>query len=212
MSQLAEMCCVLCLKKTQPGTSAQDIEFLQNIHESSRHMSDLVKGILANEGLEQQGLELGDVDASTLCRDLIAFNDPAAVRKQIEISAQIEPGIVLHADKTRLREALDNYLSNAIKYSPVGKQVSVTLKILPDTRQVEFGVRDQGPGLTEDDKSRLFGKFVKLSARPTGGESSTGLGLSIVKTIIQMHGGNVGCDSTQGQGAYFWARLPLKRK
>jgi len=69
-------------------------------------------------------------------------------------------------------------------------------------------VQDEGSGLTEDDKSKVFGKFKKLSAKPTGGESSTGLGLPIVKTIIELHKGVVGCESQPGKGAYFWARLP----
>jgi protein-histidine pros-kinase len=203
---------MLEMKKADPAASAQDIEFLEGIHEASKHMSDVVKGILANEGLEQQRLSLEDVDASALCRDLVGFNRPAAGRKQIDLVEDVAPDIVLCADKTRLREAFDNYLSNAIKYSPGGRKVFVSLKALADGRQVEFGVRDQGPGLTDDDKAKAFGKFKKLSAKPTGGESSTGLGLSIVKTIVEMHGGSVGCDSVYGQGAYFWARLPLKKK
>ena len=77
----------------------------------------------------------------------------------------------------------------------------------PDT--LEFRVADQGPGLTNADQKKVFGKFQRLSARPTGGESSTGLGLSIVKSVAEMHGGSVGCDCETGQGAQFWMRLPI---
>ena len=69
-------------------------------------------------------------------------------------------------------------------------------------------VKDQGEGIGEDEKVKLFGKFQKLSTRPTAGESSTGLGLSIVKTIVELHQGEVGCDSIVGQGSRFWLSLP----
>ena len=75
-------------------------------------------------------------------------------------------------------------------------------------RMIEFGVRDEGPGLTDNDKNRVFGKFQKLSAKPTGGEFSAGLGLFLTKAIVELHQGAVGCESKPGHGAYFWARLP----
>ncbi|MEW9572244.1 PAS domain-containing sensor histidine kinase [Rhodanobacter sp. Si-c] len=202
---------MLDMKMGEPGASEQDIEFLKSIHEASSHMFEVVKGILNNEGLEQQGLTITgkNVDLSALATDLAQFACPSAARKSIELVAVITPNIGFLGDKTRLREAFDNYISNAIKYSPSGKTITVSLTFSADGRWIEFGVRDQGPGLTDEDKSKLFGKFKKLSARPTGGESSTGLGLSIVKAIIELHGGHVGCDSTPGQGAYFWAQLPV---
>ena len=203
---------MLDIKKSAPNIPAQDIEFLQNICDASLHMSNIVKGILESEGLEQQGamLDFKEVDLSALCTSLIRINEAAAMKKGILITYEIEPGVVVQGDKTRLQEAFDNYVSNAIKYSPGGKKVTVSLKKVQDLGQIEFGVKDEGPGLTEEDRSKLFGKFKRLSAKPTGGESSTGLGLSIVKAIIELHNGKVGCDSQPGQGAYFWARLPMQ--
>jgi PAS domain S-box-containing protein len=208
---LAEI--MLDMKRAQPDASEQDIEFLKSIHEASSHMFEVVKGILANEGLEQQGLILTDdtVDLSLLVADLVQFASTSAARKEIQLHATVTASIRFRGDKTRLREAFDNYISNAIKYSPAGASVTVSLTHTDDGRWIEFGVRDEGPGLTDEDKSKLFGKFKKLSARPTGGEISTGLGLSIVKAIIELHGGQVGCDSEVGQGAYFWARLPVAK-
>ena len=203
---------MLDMKMAEPNASEQDIEFLKSIQEASSHMFDVVKGILENEGLEQQGLKLTDacIDLSVLISDLAQFAAPSATRKHIQLNAVVAPDIRFTGNKTRLREAFDNYISNAIKYSPPGKAVTVSLFVTADNAWIEFGVRDEGPGLTDDDKSKLFGKFKKLSARPTGGESSTGLGLSIVKAIVELHGGHVGCDSQLGHGAYFWARLPAR--
>ena len=209
ISGLAQI--MLDMKKGEPNTQGQDIEFLQSIVEASSHMSEVVKGILATEGLEQQGLSINreSVDLSRLCHDLMRVNERVAEKKGIPLTCSITEGISMHGDPTRLREAFDNYVSNAIKYSPVGKKVAVVLQPLDGGRQIEFGVRDEGPGLTDEDKKKVFGKFKRLSAKPTGGELSTGLGLSIVKTIIELHHGTVGCDSEYGHGSYFWARLPV---
>jgi len=205
---LAEI--LLEMKRGDESAPKQDIELLQSIYDASSHMSEVVNGILENEGIEQQGLGTEEgVNLSALCTELVRFSESMARRKNIRLISDIRPGIVVYGNATRLHEALDNYISNAIKYSPPDKTVSITLAPIEGGKQVEFGVRDQGPGLTDEDKTRVFGKFKKLSAQPTGGESSTGLGLSIVKTIIELHHGTVGCESRAGEGAYFWARLPL---
>jgi signal transduction histidine kinase len=83
------------------------------------------------------------------------------------------------------------------------------LSMSVDDRGIAIRVKDEGPGLSQEDMSRLFGRFQRLSARPTGGESSTGLGLSIVKRIVELHGGTVDAQSAgPGQGATFVIRLP----
>jgi signal transduction histidine kinase len=113
----------------------------------------------------------------------------------------------LSCDPDRLREAIDNLISNAIKYSPVGGNIELNMSLADE--DILIRVADEGPGLSEEDVSRLFGRFQRLSARPTGGESSTGLGLSIVKRIIELHGGRVGAQSPgPGRGTTFTIRLP----
>jgi signal transduction histidine kinase len=110
-------------------------------------------------------------------------------------------------DADRIREAIDNLVSNAIKYSPIGGKIA--LLITGDADYVRISISDEGPGLSPEDLDRLFGRFQRLSAKPTGGESSTGLGLSIVKRIIDMHGGEVNADSPgPGRGAIFTILLP----
>jgi signal transduction histidine kinase len=106
----------------------------------------------------------------------------------------------------RIEEVIDNLVSNAIKYSPHNKKISIFVRhITGDHNQkfVQFEVKDEGPGLSEQDKTKVFGSFQRLSARPTGGESSTGLGLSIVKQLVELHDGKIWVDSKQGSGSSF---------
>jgi signal transduction histidine kinase len=106
-----------------------------------------------------------------------------------------------------MREAIDNLVSNAIKYSPIGGKIAVLVNHTDNNTVIH--IADEGAGLSPEDLGRLFGRFQRLSAKPTGGESSTGLGLSIVKRIIDMHGGQVTAESPgPGQGSTFTIVLP----
>ena len=110
-------------------------------------------------------------------------------------------------DSDRMREAIDNLVSNAIKYSPIGGKI--TLLVNHDSDNTIIRVTDEGAGLSPEDLGRLFGRFQRLSAKPTAGESSTGLGLSIVKRIVDMHDGQINADSRgPGQGSTFTIILP----
>jgi signal transduction histidine kinase len=123
---------------------------------------------------------------------------------------EAEAGCVVIGDIQRLQELVDNVLSNAIKYSPKGSQVWVKLAHASPS-SVRFSVKDEGPGLSAEDKKRLFGKFQKLSARPTAGETSTGLGLAIAKSIAELHNGRIWAESEFGLGATFFVELPVKQ-
>src|SRR5262249_35857427 len=114
-------------------------------------------------------------------------------------------------DYERLREAIDNIVSNAIKYTPGGGAIDVVL--LDADGNALIRVRDSGPGLTKGDLALMVTRFQRLSAKPTGGESSTGLGLAIAKKIVDLHGGELTAESAgPGTGACFTILLPLKLK
>ena len=105
------------------------------------------------------------------------------------------------ADVSALGQILDNLISNALKFSPPGKQIFVSVR--PAGKHAECVIRDEGPGFTVEDKTRMFRRYGRLSARPTGGEPSTGLGLSIVRKLVQAMNGELLCESNPGQGAAF---------
>jgi len=147
------------------------------------------------------------VDVAALVSEVTDANQPSATNKQQTIKVSAPPTFVTMCDADRMREAIDNLVSNAIKYSPIGGEINVLVSREQDKTIIR--IADEGAGLSPEDLGRLFGRFQRLSAKPTAGESSTGLGLSIVKRIIDMHGGQVTAASPgPGRGSTFTVMLP----
>jgi signal transduction histidine kinase len=133
------------------------------------------------------------------------YRQPAEA-KQITLHFSNEaPENVVSADEQALMQVLENLVSNAVKYSPHGKQAFV--RILRNGDAVRIEIQDEGEGISEEDMKKLFGKFARLTARPTGGEHSTGLGLSIVKRMVEAMNGKVWCESELGKGSTFIVEL-----
>lgn len=181
------------------------------MYRAAAQMLTIINELLEIAALESGKLRLNKIllDAGELCRTIVANNEQLAKRKEQSITLQCEENLLIDADADRLREAIENLLSNAIKYSPRGKTISLFAR--RDEESIRISVRDEGPGIDEAERGKLFGKFQKLSSQPTGGESSTGLGLAIVHTIVAMHGGTVGVESEVGSGSTFTIELPLER-
>jgi signal transduction histidine kinase len=148
------------------------------------------------------------IDLAILVEEVAEANRPMADRKEQTITVAAPPDHIAQGDADRVRDAIDNLVSNAIKYSPIGGKIE--LSVLRAGDGIVIQIRDQGPGLSPEDISRLFGRFQRLSAKPTAGETSTGLGLSIVKRIVDLHGGRITVESAgPGQGATFVMILPV---
>lgn len=150
------------------------------------------------------------VNASFLVSNVVSMNLPLAERKNQTLHFSYEKDLYVNADEGKLTEIVDNLVNNAIKYSPMGTNIFVRVKETAD-HKVVIEVEDEGLGLTIEDKSKLYQRFTRLSAQPTGGENSTGLGLSIVKVLVEAHEGTISAESEgQGKGCKFIVELPTR--
>lgn len=191
-----------------PGSAG---EYAGYAGQAARRMVDIINRLLESDAVERGRLPLSPdtVDVAKLALALAGALQPQADAKFQRIHTTVGDDCLVEGDENWLRQVLENLLSNAIKYSPQKRSIRLTVR--KGDGKVVIDVGDEGPGLTEGDKAKLFGKFQRLSARPTGGETSTGLGLSIVKQLVDLHSGRVWAESDgPGTGARFLVELPAK--
>lgn len=182
---------------------------IEHIRDAARRLTSMVDHLISDAMADAFDITIRreSVDVAALVHEVVEANQPLAQNKQQIISVSAPAHLATMCDIDRIREAIDNLLSNAIKYSPIGGRIAV--EIADNGAGVVISIGDQGAGLSPEDLSRLFGRFQRLSAKPTAGESSTGLGLSIVKRIVDMHGGEVTAKSDgPGKGSTFTIVLP----
>jgi signal transduction histidine kinase len=149
------------------------------------------------------------VNVNTIAQHVVDDHSECAAAKQICLATDLVPTVAeVYADDAKIGQVMANYVSNAIKFSP--SQSEVTVRTEATDGQVRVEVTDTGPGLTDEDLLKVFGKYERLSAKPTGGEKSSGLGLAICKGIVELHGGSVGVRRNPEQGVTFWLRLPRR--
>ncbi|MCK1425574.1 DUF3369 domain-containing protein [Bradyrhizobium sp. 180] len=190
---------------SESGVVAQ----VDHIRDATKRLTTMVDHLISDAMADAFDITIRrePVDVAALVKEVADANQPLAVNKQQTISVAAPPNIVTMCDTDRIREAIDNLISNAIKYSPIGGKITVA--VTHEGTETTVRVSDEGAGLSPEDLGRLFGRFQRLSAKPTAGESSTGLGLSIVKRIIDMHGGEVTANSDgPGKGSTFTITLP----
>jgi signal transduction histidine kinase len=179
-------------------------KFLNMISSSAMRLASLATDTLALSRLEQNELALTieEVDLVGLVREIVRV---FSVTRAIDLRAD-RPQLVIGGDPGRLRQVFENLIGNAIKYSPGGEAVEVTLRA--KGRGVEATVRDHGIGIPEADKPKLFGRFARAQNARAMGIGGTGFGLYLTKTIVEMHGGQIAVDSREGEGSIFRVFLP----
>lgn len=172
-------------------------------------MAEMVQNLLDANRIErgEMKLNLAPTDLRPALTSVVETQRSHATAKQqtIHLESDSAPAVVL-VDSGITMQVLENLVSNAVKYSPPGKNIFVRLK--KQTQSVRVEVQDEGPGLSAEDQKKLFGKFARLSAKPTGGEHSTGLGLSIVKKMVEAMNAKVWCETELGRGATFIVEFP----
>ena len=150
----------------------------------------------------EENLPLEDCDLADLVRETAESFRQTAARKSIVIEYVTQPGeIPFRTHKEYLGRVLDNLVSNAIKFSEARTKIQLIVESTGDLNRI--AIRDQGPGIPEEEQPKLFGKFSRLSTRPTAGESSTGLGLYIVKELVEKLNGRIAVESEVGKGTEF---------
>jgi signal transduction histidine kinase len=170
-------------------------------------LTDLLK--LSEDGEKEQRLSIEEADLKEMLDRLVNNFELLANKKNQIIELTIEDTLPkINIDKTKISDVLHNLLSNAIKYSYSNTTIKIIAKKIDDFVEIEF--QDQGQGLNDEDADKLFKKFAKLSSKPTGKESSNGLGLSICKSFVELHKGQIFAKSPGKElGTSFFISLPI---
>lgn len=206
--QLAEM-----LRDNQDQLSDTDSRsYADDIIQSTETVLDIVANLLDINRLERGGVTINwqpvsPNDSLQIVAD--SFQHDLA-RKEQNLHLHLPDSLpAIQSDQGLLQQILANLLSNAVKYSPHQSTIHAATEFLPEHNAIRFRIRDEGPGLTHEDQQRLFSKFARLSPRPTGGETSTGLGLSIVHKLVTTLKGKVWCESVLDHGTTFFVEFPV---
>lgn len=182
-------------------------EYLGKMHQIVADGLTMIRNLLDNRRLDEKEIDFVPerVNVSVLISLLIKNYKTLAEKKKIQLFLDAPQQLFIVTDKLYFNRIIENLLSNALKFSPNESSIHVTLK--GENGQMEIRIMDEGPGISAEDQKGLFQKYNRLTARPTGAESSTGLGLYIVKTIVDKLGGEVFCESETEKGATFVVRL-----
>jgi two-component system, sensor histidine kinase and response regulator len=194
--------------------SREQSDLVDTIHGASQSMLDMV-----NELLDVATIEAGELklslelhDLGDLIRKSVSMISREALKKNTHVIIVPPPEPVnLTIDPAKMRQVVDNLISNAVKYSPPGSKICAFVKYNATDSTCSFSVRDQGPGIPDDERDKLFKDFSRLSSKPTGGEKSTGLGLAICRKIVEAHHGVIVAENLPDRGCEFRVTLPAFR-
>jgi len=194
------------------------IEYADDIQRAAQKMFQLITNLLDVNAIESGkiNVDLDNVNVlpimETLYEDYAHRAHAKNIRSRFEIDESLD--YTAYVDENTTHQILDNIISNAVKYSPPDTEFILRLKRenAAEGDWIRCEIKDQGPGLSQEDQAKLFGKFTRLTPQPTGDEHSTGLGLFIVKKLADALKGKVWCESELGQGATFIVAFPASQK
>ena len=183
-------------------------EFMQDMNHEIDRLTGIVNDLLTLTRLDNgnEQLQRETVDMSAMTEETVRMLTPAAEKRHLSLTGNVRPGVFLLGDRSKLNQILYNLTDNAIKYTPDGGHVAVSLEEADDS--LIWRVRDDGVGIPPEDQEHIFERFYRVDkarSRETGG---TGLGLSIVKHLVALHGGTITVQSEAGKGSEFTVVLP----
>lgn len=189
-----------------PEMQQQCLDLIGNVTEQGRRLIDDLLTLSKTEAAELE-LKKSAVPVSEFIQQIVETYRFTAEKKSIELVCNEISQSSIVTDSDKLQRILDNLISNALKFSPMGKRIWISF--VEKVTAYEFSVRDEGPGISTEDQEKMFRKFQKLSAQPTNGEPSTGLGLAIVKQLAVKLNGPIEVNSALGEGTTF--RLVIQK-
>ncbi len=209
---IISLCSELILRRTKPGSSLSDRDY--DMLEKIQSTSILMGGIL-NDFLDYQSIASGklsiditNVNLGRLATEVAELYEPLSKDKNISFAYSFETDLPeVSGDAKRIKQVIGNYMGNAIKFSPGNTTVTCYLEQKDDS--IRFVIEDEGPGVPKNERDKLFKEFSNISNRPTHNESSSGLGLSIVRNLIEQQNGSTGATFPNKNGSVFWFKLPL---
>lgn len=193
--------------------SEKQRQFLVTIQNSGTHLLELINDILDLAKIEAGKLELqvSPVSIQELCEESLAFVQHQAHEKNVSLKLELpHPAATIQVDERRIRQVLINLLSNAVKFTPEGGSVTLAIEGSPATQWLQCSVTDTGIGIAPGDREKLFQAFVQIDSSLSHHYEGTGLGLVLVKQIVELHGGRIQVESQPGQGSCFTVLLPWK--
>jgi signal transduction histidine kinase len=201
---------VQLLEMGTDNLSQEQQQYLDKIHQVVVDGLGMIRNLVDYRNIEFRGIDIHmeDINLKEFMLRSVKNFQTLAEKKNIRLHITAPKDIIIKSDSQSLGRIADCLLSNAIKFSPEGKEVFV--EVLELNNNAEIIVRDQAGGFTEEDMSKLFTKFQKLSAKTTSGETSTGLGLYLTKQILYKMEGSIKCETRAGMGSAFTVTLPLK--
>jgi signal transduction histidine kinase len=185
----------------------QDV--LERIQQNGRHLLGLINDVLDLSKIEAGQLTLSPVDYAMreLVLDVVSATEALAAEKQLALEVDVPADLPAgHGDERRITQVLLNLVSNAIQFTETG---SVTIRAKVADGNFVVAVADTGMGIAAEDRARIFDEFQQVDSSSTRKKGGTGLGLAITKRIVELHGGRIWVESTQGQGSTFFFELPL---
>jgi signal transduction histidine kinase/ActR/RegA family two-component response regulator len=194
-------------------TEVQRVESLEAIHASGEHLLQLINDVLDMSKIEagRMDLILEEFVVDSAFREVLTVVKALAGRKGIELTVSVEPeDLTIYADKGKLKQVLYNLLSNAIKFTPEAGTITVEAKLRKQAQDVVISVADSGVGIPPEHIDKIWGEFYMVQGEHQKQQKGTGLGLALVKRLVELHGGNITVISKEDKGSTFTFTVPLQ--